>query len=187
MTDLALAAANLLERIGHLIRTEEQIGGLYPAQWAALRYLARANRFSRTPMALTHYLGSTRGTVSQTLIALEKKGLVTRTPSERDKRSVDVALTTAGKKIIKNDPLLNLADEIRTATNEKPETTQQVLEKILKQLLKENDGRAFGQCKNCRYFKNHVRQSAKEPNFCALLEVGLSEQDSEKICAEQVD
>ena len=34
-----------------LIKTEEQISDLYPAQWSALRYLLRANRFSRTPMA----------------------------------------------------------------------------------------------------------------------------------------
>ena len=78
MSDDALAVANLLERISRLTRTEEQIGDLYPAQWAALRYLTRANRFSRTPMALTRYLGTTRGTMSQTIIALERKGYLER-------------------------------------------------------------------------------------------------------------
>ncbi|MGI9505229.1 MAG: MarR family transcriptional regulator, partial [Geminicoccaceae bacterium] len=91
MVDDAIDAANLLERIGRLIRTEEQVGDLYPAQWSALRYLKRANRFSRTPMALAEYLGTTRGTISQTLIALERKGLITRQPSARDKRSVNIA------------------------------------------------------------------------------------------------
>ncbi len=76
---LAIEAAQLIERLDRLVRSGESGHGLNPAQWEALRYLARANRFSRNPAALADYLGSTRGTVSQTLIALEQKGHVART------------------------------------------------------------------------------------------------------------
>jgi len=186
MKNNALAAANLLERIGQLTRSDEQIGGLYPAQWAALRYFARANRFSRTPMALTHYLGSTRGTVSQTIIALERKGLVTRTPSERDKRSVDVELTTTGKNTLLNDPILHLAENIASATKEQAKTTRKLLEKILLQLVEENSGNAFGQCKTCLHFGKNVGATDKDRYFCGLLQIELSEEDSENICVEQV-
>ena len=72
----ALRAASLIDRLGRLMRSGEHAGDLNPAQWEALRYLARANRFSRTPAALAQYLGSTRGTVSQTLIALEDHGRI---------------------------------------------------------------------------------------------------------------
>ena len=102
----AMASANLLERIGRLSRTEEQIGDLYPAQWAVLRYLAKANRFSRIPMAMTRYLATTRGTMSQSIKALERKGYVERQPSETDKRSVLVELTSAGRKQLAHDPML---------------------------------------------------------------------------------
>ncbi len=76
------------------------MGELGPAQWEALRFVARANRllatFSRTPAALAGSIsGSTRGTVSQVLIALEQKGHLTREPSERDRRSVVLELTSA--------------------------------------------------------------------------------------------
>lgn len=76
----ALKAADLIERIARLMQAEEQKGPLNPAQWEALRYLAKANRFSRTPAALAEYLGSTRGTVSQTLIALEKRTALSERP-----------------------------------------------------------------------------------------------------------
>ena len=52
----------------------------------------RANRFSPTPAALADYLASTRGTISQTLIALESKGHVTCEVGQRDRRSIDLAL-----------------------------------------------------------------------------------------------
>ena len=70
-------AAVMLERLARLMRVAEHDGDLNPAQWEALRYLARANRFSNSPAALTRYLGATKGTISQTLMALDRKG---RTP-----------------------------------------------------------------------------------------------------------
>jgi DNA-binding MarR family transcriptional regulator len=65
-----------------------------------LRYFARANRFSRTPAALAEHLGSTRGTVSQTLISLEAKGLIERQANARDGRSFVFALTKTGRNFL---------------------------------------------------------------------------------------
>ncbi len=45
----AQEAAELIDRLERLVRASEQAGDLNPAQWEVLRYLARANRFSRTP------------------------------------------------------------------------------------------------------------------------------------------
>ena len=58
--------AALIERLGRLTTTEAHAEGLLPVQWEVLRYLDRANRYSRTAVALTAYLGITKGTVSQT-------------------------------------------------------------------------------------------------------------------------
>ena len=63
----AIESAHLIGRLDRLMRSGVAVEGLNPAQWEALRYLARANRFSRPPAGLADYLGSTRGTVSQTL------------------------------------------------------------------------------------------------------------------------
>ncbi|HIP78057.1 MAG TPA: MarR family transcriptional regulator, partial [Kiloniellaceae bacterium] len=56
----------LLERLARVLQNEAHSEGLKPTQWEALRYLSRANRFSRTPSGVTAYLGMTKGTVSQT-------------------------------------------------------------------------------------------------------------------------
>lgn len=89
--------ADLIERPGRLADTLQRSGGLVPAQWEALRYLSRANRYSRHPGALAAFLGATKGTVSQTVIALERKGLVVRSDDPRDRRSVQIDLTEAGR------------------------------------------------------------------------------------------
>ena len=185
MSDDALLAANLLERIGRLARTEEQVGDLYPAQWAVLRYLARANRFSRTPMALTKYLATTRGTMSQSIIALERKGYVERIPSETDKRSVNVELTDAGRAKLASDPVQKLADELSAALGRQVAELADMLAALLREIIRSNGGQLFGQCKTCRHFVVDGGSTRREPHHCGLLDVGLSAQDSEMICVEQ--
>ena len=59
---------------------------LYAGDGTMCCFIARANRFSRTPAALADYAGSTRGTISQTLIALEQKGLVRQAFASRVER-----------------------------------------------------------------------------------------------------
>jgi DNA-binding MarR family transcriptional regulator len=181
-TAAALRAARLIERLGRLIRAGHHAAGLNPAQAEALRYLARANRFSRTPAALAEYLGSTRGTVSQTLMALEAKGLIRRQTNARDGRSVVFALTEAGSGILGSGPDLELAaaiDRAGVATG-----LAHDLEAGLRAAIAERGGRAFGACHTCRHFRRNRRAGAA-PHHCALLDEPLSESDQELICAEQ--
>ncbi len=185
MSDQALAAANLLERIGRLARMEEQTGDLYPAQWAVLRYLLRANRFSRTPMAMTKYLATTRGTMSQSIIALERKGYVERLASEVDKRSVNVELTVAGRNKLRDDPIINLAGDLKKALGVQTAHLSELLLSVMAQLVKAQGGQMFGLCKSCRYFDKGGGDTARWPHRCALLDVGLSEPDGDRICVEQ--
>lgn len=184
-SDKALEAAHLIDRLERVARAGEQMGGLNPAQWVALRYLARANRFSRTPAALADYLASTRGTVSQTLIALEAKRLVTREPSKRDKRSIDLQLTHQGKRALENDPLATLAAHIERAAGARMEDLIESLRGTLANSIAHNKGRAFGACYTCQHFQRSARASAKAPHHCGLLDEPLSEADSRDICVEQ--
>ena len=185
MSEQGLEAAHLIDRIERLARSGVQVEGLNPAQWVALRYLARANRFSRTPAALADYLASTRGTVSQTLIALEGKGFVTREPSERDKRSIDLQLTRQGKRALENDPLAILAGHIENAAGARIVELIESLRATLASAIAHNKGRAFGACYTCRHFQRDARASAKTPHHCRLLDEPLSEAESHDICVEQ--
>lgn len=177
----ALEAAYLIERLDRLARKGDGLAELNPAQWEALRYIARANRFSRNPAALADYLGSTRGTVSQTLIALEQKGFVERRPSERDRRSIDLALTPRGEAALRDDPIQRLAADIAAATGAGAGDLADTLRAILGHAIARNDGKPFGVCHTCRHFQ----WGAKGGHHCALLNAALSEEDSQQICVEQ--
>ena len=71
-----------VERLSELLKIDSrQAGaehGIQPVQLEVLHYLSICNRYSDTPMAVTEYLGQTKGTVSQTLKVLEKKSLLTK-------------------------------------------------------------------------------------------------------------
>jgi DNA-binding MarR family transcriptional regulator len=185
----ATEAAHLIERLDRLARRAEDRGDaiaeLNPAQWEALRYVARANRFSRNPAALADYLGSTRGTVSQTLIALEQKGMIARHPSERDRRSIDLVLTSAGNAALRRDPIEHLAEDIAAALGKEAEKLAEGLRASLAQAIARNDGKPFGICHGCRHFRRNARPGTKQPHHCALLDAPLSAADSELICVEQ--
>ena len=181
----AIEAAHLIDRLDRLTRSGANIDGLNPAQWEALRYLARANRFSRTPAALADYLGSTRGTVSQTLIALEQKGFVGRMQSTRDKRSIDLELTPQGATTLKDDPLMALAGDLSASAGRNIGSLADTLRAVLHRAVARNDGKAFGACHTCRHFLRDAAASSRTPHRCGLLDEPLSEADSQAICMEQ--
>ena len=185
LSSTALEAAYLIGRLDRLARSGINVAGLNPAQWDALRYLSRANRFSRTPAALADYAGSTRGTISQTLIALEQKGFASRQASRRDGRSVELALTRRGEAVLKDDPLKRLADDVAAATGGDASELLMTLQAILSAMIARNDGRAFGVCRTCRHFLSNTRPGSASPHHCGLLDEPLSDADSNAICQEQ--
>ena len=69
-TTESVRIADLIDRVSRAVQRLQYTGGLNPAQWVALRYIAQANRYSRSPSAVAEYLGTTKGTASQTLKAL---------------------------------------------------------------------------------------------------------------------
>jgi DNA-binding MarR family transcriptional regulator len=185
LSETAITAARLIDRIERLSRSGVPVHGLNPAQWDALRYLARANRFSRTPAGLAAYLGSTRGTVSQTLIALEQKGFVIRRASDRDRRSIALGLTETGAAALDDDPLLAVASDVAAATAGDAAPIVALLEGVLRAAIRRNGGRPFGVCRTCRHFRDGHGADGRGQHQCALLKEPLSEIDSSQICVEQ--
>ena len=174
---VAWRAAHLAGRLARLLRAGDFAAGLNPAQWEALRYLARANRFSRTPAALADYLNSSRGTVSQTLIALEEKGLIEKTRSATDARSTLLSLTAAGQAMLSHDSEAMIARAI-DETGVAPEVAA-ALEAALSRALAGRGGKAFGVCKTCRHFRRGA-----PAHHCSLLDMPLAAQETLAICAE---
>lgn len=170
---------SLINRLARLDASEARDGALNPAQFAALQYLARANRFSRAPSQVAEFLGTTRGTMSQTLKVLMKKGYIRERQSESDKRSISYELTEAGQALATRrsaleDTINTLPDPVQTHLGNR-------LSELLEHQLKENDGRAFGICKTCAHHR--IRQDGP---YCALLSLKLLPEEPDQICHEQV-
>ncbi|WP_417495502.1 MarR family winged helix-turn-helix transcriptional regulator [Maricaulis sp.] len=173
---------NYLERLSRLMLNEGHADGLKPAQWEALRFLALANRFSRTAGGLGAYLGLTKGTVSQTLNALERKGLVARSTDGQDRRRVQLAVTPAGRALIDRDPLGELSDAIDHLPRPERDRLAASLETVLRAWLTQRGGRSFAQCLTCRHFRDRAPLGA--PHYCALLNQPLRGADSLELCIE---
>jgi DNA-binding MarR family transcriptional regulator len=91
--NLARESIELLEQVARILWFEGAKHGLRDREWMALRFLFRANRFSRTPSALASYIGTTRGTASFIIGELERLGYLERKRSAQDKRSVMLSVT----------------------------------------------------------------------------------------------
>lgn len=172
----------LLERIGRVLQNDGHSEGLKPTQWEALRYFARANRFSRSPSGLTAYLGMTKGTVSQTVSALERKGLIEKATGDADRRQIRIEVTAKGKKLLNRDPLEAMGALLSRLPARQRQALKDDLGDFLRATLRQRDGRPFGACKTCRYFQKNAAGGA--PHKCGLLEEPLSSTDKEMICVE---
>lgn len=174
----------LIERMAALIRAEERKKctelGLQVVHLQVLDYLSRCNRFSDTPAALTNYLGMTRGTVSQTLLLLEKKGLVKKTIDALDRRVVHLSLLPEGESLLKKARQSELFQQAAAIFQEHGfENHHEVFLKALTALQKANRAQSFGLCKSCQHFTK-----LSDGFQCGLTKQALSDSDSEKICQE---
>lgn len=168
----------LIARLARLDAAQSWDGGLNPAQRAALDYLARANRFSRAPSQVADFLGTTRGTTSQTLKALMRKGLVAEERSTTDKRSFSYRLTDAGQAMAAHggSALLPALGALARAEQGALEST---LRLVLESAIQRNGSRPFGICHTCRFFRPEG-----DGGHCTLLNAALSPSDTTKICHE---
>jgi MarR family transcriptional regulator, negative regulator of the multidrug operon emrRAB len=174
----------LIERMAALIRAEERKKctelGLQVVHLQVLDYLSRCNRYSDTPAALSNYLGMTRGTVSQTLLLLEKKAYIKKTTDVADRRVVHLSLLPEGETILEKARQSELFKQAALIFQEHGFVNQeQVFVKALMALQKANRSQSFGLCKSCQHF-------TKLPDGfqCGLTKQTLSHSDSEKICQE---
>lgn len=178
-TSTASDLAMLLMRLTRLVRAPAHASNLNPAQWDGLRYLAAANRFSRYPAELTAFLGSTKGTVSQTLMALESKGLLTKTRDTGNARRVRLELTRDGRQVLRTDPVRSLERAAKKIPPAQGEAALKALAGLAESLAGKGATR-FGSCADCRHFNR--AKSAKTPN-CAHFDTVLSVAETSQLCA----
>lgn len=178
MTEQVAALVGRLSRAVHCMQFAQ---GLNPAQWDALRFLSRANRYSRGPTALADYLGTTKGTASQTIKALEAKGLIRRAKRDGDKRGVHLELTEDGQEVLEGDPLRRV-EGIALASCGDTGAAADILRRLLDGLTAASGASTFGVCENCCHLCG--AKSEAEGYRCGLTADPLDEGEVRKICQE---
>jgi DNA-binding MarR family transcriptional regulator len=176
----------LLLQLARGILAEREKDRLTSAQWVALRFFSRANVFSRTLSELATYQSTTRGTASQTVKSLEKRGYIKRGKSPYDGRSSILTATDSGRKRMKDDPLLPLFAEIESLDKHK----QELLRDILRQLVTNFDGKAqreaIGSCGDCVFLLIRRLKSQSDGVqvnfFCRCVGMPVAESDLGLLC-----
>lgn len=170
----------VLERLSSLFRARMRDAandhGLKLVQLEALVYLSVANRYSDTAVALGEYLGVTKGTVSQTLRALERRGLLQKVDDPDDARVLHCRLTDEGSRVAAAAHPASFLQELPAAGRREALSAAIAL---LRALQAGRGFRSFGQCQTCHHFGGETGAFR-----CGLTGEGLTQLDSTKICRE---
>ena len=175
--------ADLVLHLGRMASGDGLTEGLTAAQWAALRYFARANRFSRTPSAFAAFHGTTRGTASQTIKSLETQGYLTRTRSEADGRSARLDLIDKASTILARDPfeaLVRAADKLPPSLRGHFVST---LQRMLHQVARERGASTFGTCTSCEHLEGDgCCREGQAPFACGFMDEPLLAKELDELC-----
>lgn len=174
---------DLLERLTSLMRIWNRqhplLVELQPIQVSALIYLSRCNRYSNTPLAVTEYLGLTKGTVSQSLKVLEAKGLIEKVPDTHDRRSVHLQLTVSAGELLKAVAPPQFLRSALERMGGRGQELEQLFGELLRQIQRDENVPGFGLCHTCRF-----HQQRDGMPFCGLTREPLQSGDAELICRE---
>ncbi|MFW2403666.1 MAG: MarR family winged helix-turn-helix transcriptional regulator [Gammaproteobacteria bacterium] len=178
-TRAATEVADLILRLSRTAYADCAGQGMTQAQWIAMRFFSRANRFSRTVSGFAEYHATTRGTASQTIRNLVDRGYLARTPSSRDGRSVLFDLTKEGLRKLVADPLESLVDAAESLPDAQRSNTTNGLRALLAEL--ENAAKcqtSIGRCALC----GHLRAGTDSGGQCRLMQEPLRAEELDEIC-----
>lgn len=139
--------------------------------WLALRYLAHANRFSRTPAALARYSDASPALAARLLRRLTRAGLIASVREDAGEPSL--VLTAAGQERLPDDPLQAVA----AATGAAPDGSEAAA--LLAQGQPRGESR-FGPCAGCHHF---VPAADGTEARCRHFGAVLTAEETRQICA----
>ena len=183
--NLAREAIELLGQVARILWFEGTKHGMRDREWMALRFLSRANRFSRTPSALASYVGTTRGTASFIIGELERLGYLERNRSVKDKRSVMLSVTQQGKKFLARDPVNVLVDAIAVLDDEAKIRLRDALRHVLDQSDAAEQRHHTDVCKRCIFLREDriIADGKTAAEFsCRLFRAPIAEPEVELLC-----
>lgn len=142
------AITRLFELAARSLHSAGYAGGLYPAQWTALRYLAAAAPADRTSAKLARFQQMAVGPVTRTVRTLIAKGLVVEAGPAGHHRSKRLDLTADGIALLGEDPLIAVDAELASLPQRDARILGATLGRIISQLQSPHDGEDGGDALN---------------------------------------
>jgi DNA-binding MarR family transcriptional regulator len=179
-----------LHKIGIALRhaawNEHPRSGLTPTQ-AQLLVLVDARPGGRTLSALAAELGVTAPTASDSVSALERKGLVEKRRAAGDARALAVRPSPAGRRLARRlalwpDFLLAAIDELDVGERE---VFQRALVKMIRSLQIRGRIPVARMCVGCRFFRPYAHASSSAPHHCAFVDAPFGDAELRLDCADQ--
>ena len=183
--NLARESIELLEQVARILWFEGTKHGLRDREWMALRFLSRANPFSRTPSALASYVGTTRGTASFIIGELERLGYLERKRSAKDKRSVTLIVTQQGKKFLVRDPANVLVEAIAVLDDDVKIRFRDTLRHVLDQSDAAEQRHHTDVCRRCIFLREDrsTMDNRTTVEFsCRLFRAPIAEAEVDLLC-----
>ena len=174
--DNGVHVADLVLQLGRAAYADCTAGGLTQAQWMALRFFARANRFSRNVSGFADFHATTRGTASQTVKSLVEQGYLQRTRSDKDGRSARFDLTARADEKLADDPMDDLVRAVGALGDRQKEQAAESLQQIMMNLAKGRGGSMLGACTLC----GHLQTG--DTFRCRLMQESLDASELEQLC-----
>lgn len=177
------------ERIALVLRTDLWTAageaGLNPTQAQALAFLAARPPGIRPKHIATH-LGVSAASVTDTLNALDRKGLVLREADPTDARAVALRPTAEGLRV--NQAITAAASQVAMALAQLSPAEQASLllaqVKLVRSLQLADAIPVQRLCVTCRHFRSNAHPGAAHPHHCAFANAAIGTEDLRLDCGE---
>lgn len=179
-----------LERLAAVLRTDQwtasAAAGLTPTQAHVLAFLAGRECAGVRVKEIAVHLGVSQPTATDSIAALERKGLVQRYDDPADARATRVRLTSAGEQ---NTRALRSAPSAiaRAFSDMAQEDRTQMLRlviRVIRQLQVNGAIPIQRMCVNCRHFRPNIHSDAANPHHCAFVDAAFGDRDLRLDCGD---
>ncbi|MBV8060573.1 MAG: MarR family transcriptional regulator [Alphaproteobacteria bacterium] len=131
---MASAIAELIIIFDCLVNSHANATDLNMAQWSALRFVAQANANVRNIGSFARLRHTTPSSASQTVASLCKKGYLKKCPGE-DKRVATLELTSAGRKILEQDPIHQVVEACAKLSEDQILSVAVLMERLVRETV----------------------------------------------------
>lgn len=179
-----------LERVAAVLRADQWSSantlGLTPTQVHVLAFLAGRNAGGVRVKEIAAHLGVSPPSATDSIAALERKGLVHKALDAGDARAVGVRITSEGRALLQAIGMAASATGTALATLDDAEQAQllRLLIKLVRSLQIAGAMPVQRLCVTCRHFRPNIHADTLNPHYCAFVSAAFGDRHLRLDCSE---